>query len=110
MINSFGGITTPRGISREEKKLARAKNVPQSIITKMGVGSRLSNEEMKILNKKSLVYVPPFKKAGGVEVRGFLRKWVKTEKMVRQAKKAGKVWSEELSPRQRALRMPGGNI
>jgi hypothetical protein len=109
MLDNIGGINTPRGISREEKKLARSKYVPESIILKMGVGSRLSTEEMKTLNSKRLVYVPPFKKAN-FEVRGFLRRYSNTQKMRDQAKKASKVWSEELSPRQRALRMPGGDI
>ncbi|TET57422.1 MAG: hypothetical protein E3J52_10355 [Promethearchaeota archaeon] len=109
-FNNNGGIKTPKGITKEEKQLARSRNIPESIISKMGVGARITNDEMKILNSKKLVYVPPFRKAGGFEVRGFLRKYTNTQKMRDQAKMASKVWSEELSPRQRALRMPGGDI
>jgi hypothetical protein len=100
----------PKGITKQEGNVARSKGIPGNIIRKMRVGARLNRDENDILRKKKLVYIPPFRKSGGVEVRGFLRKYVKTEKMIRQAKKAGKIWSEELSPRQRALRMPGGKI
>ncbi len=119
--NPNGGDIVVRGISRAEQHEARRAGISEGIIYRMKTGMRLSIEEEEELHGSGLVYVPGYKKARGIEVRSFLRKYrgltpAREEALV----KARSVWAGEDNPelvvpgyepmtsKQRAKAMPGG--
>lgn len=104
------GGKLPRGIKESEVREARGKGVPESIVSKMKRGMKLTNDEEEQLHRRGLVYVPGYPKPGTIGVRSFLRKYTgRTEARMRAVRKARGVWTG-MTPRERSVAMPGGEI